>query len=93
MMNKHEYNKRAKRINKMEITTIIITKQRIIKPKEKVDKLNVTIYRPVSILCLVSKILERAIYTQVEQHLKNKTKTSYTNTSQGLGNHIPQTHV
>ncbi len=37
---------------------------------EKGDILNVTNDRPVSILCIVSKILERAIYTQVEQHLK-----------------------
>ncbi len=34
---------------------------------KKGDKLNVIIYRPVSILCIVSKILERAIYIQVEE--------------------------
>ena len=37
---------------------------------KKGDKLEVSNYRPVSILCIVSKILERAIYSQVEQHLK-----------------------
>ncbi len=37
---------------------------------KKGDKLNITNYRPVSFLCTVSKIPERAIYTQVEQYLK-----------------------
>ncbi len=37
---------------------------------KKGDKLHVSNYRPVSILCIVSKILERAIYVQVEQYLK-----------------------
>ncbi len=37
---------------------------------KKGDKLNVSNYRPVSILCVVSKILERAIYIQLEQYLK-----------------------
>ncbi len=34
------------------------------------DKLNVSNYRPASILCIVSKILERTIYIQLEQYLK-----------------------
>ncbi len=34
---------------------------------KKGDKLTVRNYRPVSILCTVSKILERAIYIQLEQ--------------------------
>ncbi len=36
---------------------------------KKGNKLNVTNYRPVSILSIVSKILERVIYTLVEQYL------------------------
>lgn len=37
---------------------------------KKGDKPNVSNYRPASILCIASKILERAIYIQVEQYLK-----------------------
>ena len=33
--------------------------------------MNVGNYRPVSILCIVSKILERAVYEQINKYLKD----------------------
>ena len=39
----------------------------------KKSKLEVGNYRPVAILCILSKILERAVYTQLESYLKKTT--------------------
>ena len=39
---------------------------------KKEDKFNVGNYRPVSILCSISKILERVVYDQLEKYLKEK---------------------
>ena len=39
---------------------------------KKNSRLDVGNYRPVSILCIVSKILERAVYVQMEKYLANK---------------------
>ncbi len=35
----------------------------------KRNRLEVSNYRPVNILCIVSKVLEQAIYTQIEEYL------------------------
>ena len=48
-------------------------------------------YRPVSILCIVSKILERAVYVQVEDYLL-KNNLLYSNQS-GFRKPTLQTHV
>ena len=37
---------------------------------KKNSRLEVGNYRPVSILCIVSKILERAVYIQIQEYLK-----------------------
>ena len=37
---------------------------------EKNSRLEVDNYRPVSILCIVSKSLERAVYVQIQEYLK-----------------------
>ncbi|CAL4138853.1 unnamed protein product, partial [Meganyctiphanes norvegica] len=47
-------------------------KYAIVKPLyKKNSRLEVGNYRPVSILCIVSKILERAIYVQLHKHLND----------------------
>ena len=47
-------------------------KYAIVKPIHKKDsRLEVENYRPISILCILSKILERAVYNQVDQYLKD----------------------
>ena len=46
-------------------------KYAIVKPLyKKNSRLEVGNYRPVSILCIVSKILERAVYVQIQEYLK-----------------------
>ena len=48
-------------------------KSAIVKPLyKKSSRLDVGNYRPVSILPIISKILERAVYLQMEKHLKDK---------------------
>ena len=47
-------------------------KSAIVKPLHKKNsRLEVGNYRPVSILCIVSKILERAVYVQLQEYLKD----------------------
>ncbi|CAL4126382.1 unnamed protein product, partial [Meganyctiphanes norvegica] len=48
-------------------------KYAIVKPLHKKNsRLEVGNYRPVSILCILSKILEKAIHVQLEKHLKDQ---------------------
>ena len=47
---------------------------------KKNSRLDVGNYRPVSILCIVSKILERAVLVQLEKHL-NENNILYANQS------------
>ena len=47
-----------------------LLKQAIVKPLyKKGSKLEVGNYRPVSLLCIISKILEKAVYVQLEKYL------------------------
>ena len=47
-------------------------KYAIVKPLHKKNsRLEVGNYRPVSILCIVSKIMERAVYEQIMKHIKD----------------------
>ena len=47
-----------------------LLKQAIVKPLyKKGSRLEVGNYRPVSLLCIISKILEKAVYVQLEKHL------------------------
>ena len=54
---------------------------------KKGSKLDVSNYRPVAILSNVSKILEKAIFLQLNDYLKNKIL--FMNSSQDLENHFP----
>ena len=47
---------------------------------KKNSRLDAGNYRPVSILCIISKILERAVYVQIEDYL-NKNELLYANQS------------
>ena len=58
---------------------------------KKNSRLDAGNYRPVSILCIVSKILERAVYVQVEDYLLKKI--CYTLISQDSEKPTLQTHV
>ena len=47
-------------------------KSAIVKPLfKKGSRLEVGNYRPVSLLCIISKVLERAIYVQLYDYLKS----------------------
>ena len=50
-----------------------LLKQAIVKPLfKKGSRLEVGNYRPVSLLCITSKILEKAVYVQLERYLTDK---------------------
>ena len=78
---KPRFLKDGARVIKSAITHIInlsietqtvpdLLKQAIVKPLyKKNSKLDVGNYRPVSLLCIISKILEKAVYVQIEKHL------------------------
>ena len=77
---KPRFLKDGARVIKSAITHIInlsietqtvpdLLKQAIVKPLyKKNSKLDVGNYRPVSLLCIISKILEKAVYVQIEKH-------------------------
>ena len=53
-------------------------KYAIVKPLHKKNsRLEVGNYRPVSILSIVSKIMERAVYDQIMKHLKDYAKNAH----------------
>ena len=60
----------------VSITTNVVPKEfkaaRVRPLFKKNSRLDVGNYRPVSILCIASKLLEKAVYTQLESYLKEK---------------------